>query len=1325
MKARPTILLLIVVLQLLLPVNYIGYTTTNYATSTVSLRIIPSTPMDMEPTLVLVEYPYNDNPYLNTNITVNTDFKLKYSTSIVESTGTKTLTVNVIRENTPTPQAYVEVYDILGNIVASGFTDSNGKIVFSVNPGDYIVKALYDVDGDDLYEEFGLSNVKVGLLFGAETTIYLKDIDRVLEELLGIASKYSITTTIPLLRVDSRLYITSIPGLPSKQYSTWAPKPLPPGTLYVNVYSKTVLTLMDSYGKVIGRVEYTVSMPRPKENLKPLVLMFVNDTLENNRLWFETLGLSPEGWSISENKELVVNVVAVDDENISKVEFYVSVNSGEWTRKPLYNHPYMDKLRLLKNTVEKLLGNITSLLGSLGIPVDYKPKISLGVYQAILRLPKGSYVLYYAYAVDSEGSSSESPMGLVHVYTSTPKHRILVVDPHVKLWLLRANGLELLDQVKSSIDYYKIAQLVYTRNWKYRENITKIIEALVDYGFTPFHYWGYMLGDLYEFKIVWPDENLSSVLEEYKPDVIILSNLYLGVNGSDIFDWDLKDLDVLSNLIEYVQENHAGLIATHGTLSDLYIWYDTGEYYKVGSRGHVGSKPEDIGILVDSLVEEKTVSAMTGLRWTPLFEYIRDQIAYHVCSLGDSLMETNPIAGTVVKAVGLAIGSTPLQIPWIPWNGSLRPTNDTFIEGWSIPSEPVIIPSPYQELSSKYKAYTQIGWQLGSPKIAFNIMLNELKKKKPIITEFYENLSKLLSTATNRELAKIREYVNRTIDHGLLDLVKTYSQMNITDNTITINPIIPEIEEKPWVKEKLKLNTTLTNKVKSILLQYYPVKIFALSPDYLAGIVGYDKFWDEEKGYRAIYFSFEVEACITYSCKHLLRQAVNWTTSWKYIDILELLENTIPVEKKKAEIIDKVLEELNATEILSHTTILPSNSTLKLNVSVEEGQPILLVYTPIEVGEVEVKPKPIEVEEVAKGVYKIVLEKVKPGTLSLELRIRGADTIIQPILVKLVEKITGKPSIKNIVRIKVLDKENVEVYFNTTQLLRQGIREIVVNKTLLGNLLPANITLKTTLTIKNTRISISLKDYTDPKDRLRKDLNIKNILEDINTSITLKLRKGTRTPSQITITVKDNIPRANQVILPIAWNLEPSGTVFDKPITITITYPEKYVKGIDEANIRIAYYDEEKNRWIPLKTTIYPEQNKAIANTSHFTLYTLIITPQEQTTKPTPTQTPTTTITVTKTTTTKKTTTITIATTTTTTKTTTKETTTTRQLTTTTTQTITKTYTTQKTIQKTTTITQKTIPYETLAALTIVAIILIPITATITRKRKTKKTTKT
>ena len=1326
MKTRAYILLLIIVVQLFSLFNYASYTVhASYVANTIGFNIIPSTPSSMEPVLVLVEYPYNDNLYLSTDIAINIDFELEYSTNIVKSTGSKSLTINVIRGNTLIPHAYVVVYNVLGDIVASGFTDSSGRIVFNVNPGNYIVKALYDVDKDGLYEEFGLSNVKVGLLFSTKATVYLKGIGRVLEETLGIITRHNVVETIPLLRIGSRLYITSIPGLPSRKYSIRAPRPLPQGTLYVNIYSKASLTLMDSYGNIIDQMEYTVSRLKLRENRKPLVLMFVNDTLEDNELWFETLGLSPKDWSISEDRRLVVNVVVVDDENISSVGFNVSVNSGEWVSKPLHNHPYMDKLRILKNTIEKLLDNLTSILGSLNIQVDYKPGIGLGVYQATLRLPKGSYVLYYAYAIDNKGSLSRSLIGLVHVYTSKPRHRILIVDPHVKLWILKFNGRELLDQIKSSIDYYRIPQLLYAENWGHYENITRTIEAIINYGFTPFHYWGYMLGEYYEFRIVWPDENLTSILEEYKPDIIVLSNLYLGVNGSDLLDWDLKDLDVLSDLIEYVQEKHAGLIVTHGTLSDLYVWYNTGKYYKIGSRGHVGSKLEDIGILTDSLVEEKTISAMVGLRWIPLFEYIRDQVAYYVCKLGDNLMETNPVVGTMVKAVGLAIGSTPLQVPWVPWNGTLDPTNDTFIEGWSILDEPVIIPNPYQELSSKYKAYTQIGWQLGSPKIAFNVMFNELKKTKPVIVEFYENLSKLLNNTISVEIAKIGEYINRTIGYGLSDLVKTYEQMNITDNTITISPIVPEVKDKQWIKEMLKLNITLTDRVRNMLLQYYPVKILALSPDYLAGVIGYDKFWDKEKGYRAIYFSFEVEACITHTCTYLLEQAINWTASWRYVDILELLENIIPIEKKKAEIIDKISKELNATEILSHATILPSNSTLKLNASIEEGQPILIVYTPIDIEDIEVKPKPIEVEEIVKGVYKLVLGEVRSGTLHLELRTRGSKTIIQPILVKLVEKITKKPSISNIVRIRVLDNENIELYFNATRLLRQGLREVVINKTILGDLLPTNITLKTTATLRNIRINISLKEYKGLEDRLKKSLNIKNIIEDINTSIILKLYKGTRTPGQIAMTIKNNIPRTDQVILPIAWDLEPSGTFFDRPVTITIIYPEKYVKNINETNIRIAYYDDEKGTWVPLKTIVYPDQNKAIANISHFTLYTLITTPQEQATKTTiqttttTTTTTTATKTVTKTETIKKTRAVTLITTITTTKTLIGETTTTKQLTITAMKTITKTYTTTtlEAFTKTITVIQKTLSYKMLAAFIVVAVAVSLIVAVMRRKQ--------
>jgi len=55
-----------------------------------------------------------------------------------------------------------------------------------------------------------------------------------------------------------------------------------------------------------------------------------------------------------------------------------------------------------------------------------------------------------------------------------------------------------------------------------------------------------------------------------------------------VLDWDLKDFDVLDDIIEYVKQNHAGVIVTHGTLSDWVICSeDCSSKVKAGSRGHV------------------------------------------------------------------------------------------------------------------------------------------------------------------------------------------------------------------------------------------------------------------------------------------------------------------------------------------------------------------------------------------------------------------------------------------------------------------------------------------------------------------------------------------------------------------------------------------------------------------------------------------------------------------------------------------------------------------------------------------------------------------
>ena len=65
-------------------------------------------------------------------------------------------------------------------------------------------------------------------------------------------------------------------------------------------------------------------------------------------------------------------------------------------------------------------------------------------------------------------------------------------------------------------------------------------------------------------------------------------------------------------------------------------------------------------------------------------------------------------------------------------------------------------------------------------------------------------------------------------------------------------------------------------------------------------------------------------------------------------------------------------------------------------------------------------------------------------------------------------------------------------------------------------------------------------------------------------------------------------------------------TSFDEEITITMTYTDDQISGIDESTLQIYYWDEDISEWVALETTIDTTTNTATATTTHFSYFTLI-----------------------------------------------------------------------------------------------------------------------
>ena len=63
---------------------------------------------------------------------------------------------------------------------------------------------------------------------------------------------------------------------------------------------------------------------------------------------------------------------------------------------------------------------------------------------------------------------------------------------------------------------------------------------------------------------------------------------------------------------------------------------------------------------------------------------------------------------------------------------------------------------------------------------------------------------------------------------------------------------------------------------------------------------------------------------------------------------------------------------------------------------------------------------------------------------------------------------------------------------------------------------------------------------------------------------------------------------------------------FDKEVTITFTYEDSQITGLDESTLSIYYWNESTNQWVALTSTVNTTDNIVEAQTAHFTYFALL-----------------------------------------------------------------------------------------------------------------------
>ena len=65
-------------------------------------------------------------------------------------------------------------------------------------------------------------------------------------------------------------------------------------------------------------------------------------------------------------------------------------------------------------------------------------------------------------------------------------------------------------------------------------------------------------------------------------------------------------------------------------------------------------------------------------------------------------------------------------------------------------------------------------------------------------------------------------------------------------------------------------------------------------------------------------------------------------------------------------------------------------------------------------------------------------------------------------------------------------------------------------------------------------------------------------------------------------------------------------TEFDADLTLTFTYTDDQVEGVDESSLVVYYWDSDTSAWVALESVVDADNNTVTANTNHFTDFALM-----------------------------------------------------------------------------------------------------------------------
>jgi len=108
------------------------------------------------------------------------------------------------------------------------------------------------------------------------------------------------------------------------------------------------------------------------------------------------------------------------------------------------------------------------------------------------------------------------------------------------------------------------------------------------------------------------------------------------------------------------------------------------------------------------------------------------------------------------------------------------------------------------------------------------------------------------------------------------------------------------------------------------------------------------------------------------------------------------------------------------------------------------------------------------------------------------------------------------------------------------------------------------------------------------------------------------------TESQATVTGSRPAPSSRSIVGGYVYDFSATSggedvNTFQETATLTFTYTDEQISGLNESNLRVFYWKESTSQWVALVTTVNAETNTITAETDHFTYFAIMGLPEGET----------------------------------------------------------------------------------------------------------------